>query len=64
MNRLVVAGQAGIELVEFVPGASEADLQALDLAEPALSFCFGDPVCEVVADLLQSGALAGVWAEQ
>jgi hypothetical protein len=49
-------------LVEFLAGAGEADLQPVDLAEPAFAAGFGDASVEVVADLDQPGALCGVGA--
>jgi hypothetical protein len=40
-------GQAG----QFGPGGVQADLQALDFAEPAAGAGLGDPVAEVGDDL-------------
>jgi hypothetical protein len=48
------------DLGEFLLGPGEADLQSLDLAEPAFAFGFGDPAGQVVADLQQPGSLGGV----
>jgi hypothetical protein len=45
--------EGGIELSQLVLGADEADLQGLDLAEPALALSFGDSIEQVVADLDQ-----------
>src|ERR1022692_1234631 len=42
------------------PGAGEADLEALDLAEPALASGLGDAVVQVVPDLLETVPLGGV----
>ena len=53
-----------VDLGELVLGAGEADLQALDLAEPALPFGLGDPVVQVVQDLFQAGPLGGVLPEE
>src|SRR6266516_6023518 len=58
------AGGALVHLGELVPGAGEADLQALGFAEPAGFFGFGDAGGEVAADLHQAGTLGGVGAEQ
>ena len=44
-------GVGSVELCQLVFGAGETDLQAFDLAEPALAFSFGDAGFEVVADL-------------
>ena len=49
---------------EFLAGADEADLQAVDLAEPAFAAGFRDAGVEVVADLDQSRALDGVGLRQ
>jgi len=51
-------------LGEFLAGAGEADLEAVDLAEPALLAGFGDAGVQVVADLDQPWALCGVGAQQ
>ena len=40
-----------IDLVEFLAGALEADLQSVDFAEPSLAAGFGDAREQVVADL-------------
>jgi hypothetical protein len=58
----ICAGGDLVELVEFLPGAVEADLQAVEFAVPAFSTGFGDPGEQVVADLDQSCVLAGVGA--
>jgi hypothetical protein len=60
------AGVGGdlVELIEFLSGAVEADLQAVELAEPALLAGLGDAGDQVVADLDQSGLLSRVWAQQ
>lgn len=54
---------APVELCEFPLGAGQADLEALDLAEPAFAFGFGDAGDEVVADLDEPVALGGVGPE-
>ena len=59
-GRLVLALQGRVDLGELVLGAGEADLQAVDFAGPAFAFGFGDAVVQVVADLLEPGALGGV----
>src|SRR5215207_3601477 len=53
-----------VELVEFLTGAVEADLQAVDFAEPAFSAGFGDAGVQGVANLDQPGALGGIGAQQ
>ncbi|HEX5298803.1 MAG TPA: hypothetical protein VFW50_17610, partial [Streptosporangiaceae bacterium] len=53
-----------VDLGELVVGAGEADPQAFDFAEPALAFGFGDAVVQVGADLLEPGALGGVWPQE
>jgi len=52
--------QGRVDLGELVLGAGEADLEALDLAEPALAFGLGDAVVQVDSDLLEPSALGGV----
>lgn len=42
---------APIELTELLLGASQADLETFDLAEPAFHLGFGDSGDQVVADL-------------
>ncbi|MEV1178339.1 hypothetical protein [Nonomuraea sp. NPDC049784] len=42
---------APIELAELLLGASQADLETFDLAEPAFRLGFGDSGDQVVADL-------------
>ena len=56
--------QGRIDLGELVLGAGEADLQAVDFAEPALASGFGDAVVQVGADLLEPGALGWVWPQE
>ncbi len=51
---------ASVDLREFVFGASQADLESFDLAEPALTFGFGDAGGQVVADLEQPLPLGGI----
>jgi hypothetical protein len=59
-----VRGRAWSSWGEFLAGADEADLQAVDLAEPAFAAGFRDAGVEVVADLDQSRALDGVGLRQ
>ncbi|WP_420077965.1 hypothetical protein ACN6AT_00455 [Streptomyces sp. JL4002] len=54
------ASGGGVGLVDFGFGAGEADAQALDFTEPALSLSFVDAVDEVVADLQEPTSLGGV----
>lgn len=51
---------SSIDLGEFVVGATKADLESFDLAEPALPFGLADSGDEVVADFGDAGALRGV----
>jgi len=60
VDGLLAAVQGGVDLGELVLGAGEADLEALDLAEPAFAFGLGDAVVQVVPDLLEAGPLGGV----
>ena len=53
---------AAVDLGELVLGAGEADLESLDLAEPAFALGLGDAGQEVVADLGDAGPLGGVGA--
>jgi hypothetical protein len=55
---------APVELAEFLLSASQADLQAFDLAEPAFALGLSDAGDEVVADLLQPAALGRVRPEE
>jgi hypothetical protein len=57
VDGLVLALQGRVDLGELVLGAGEADLEALDLAEPAFAFGLGDAVVQVVPDLLEAGPL-------
>lgn len=50
-----------VDLGDLVVCPGQAGLQALDLAEPAFAFGFGDARDEVVADLLDAKALVRVW---
>jgi hypothetical protein len=50
-------------LRDFRLGADEADLEAVDFAEPSFAFGLRNAGVEVVADLDQSGALGGVGPE-
>ncbi|MFG2631596.1 hypothetical protein [Streptomyces sp. NPDC048473] len=49
-----------IELGELLLCAGEADLESLDLTEPAFLFRFRDAVDEVVPDLDQASSLARI----
>ena len=53
-----------IELGEFLAGAIEADLEAVDLAEPVVRASFRDPGDQVVADFEEPVALGGVWTQE
>jgi hypothetical protein len=64
VDGLLAAAQGGVDLGELVLGAGEADLQALDLAEPSLTLGLGDPVVQVDPDLLQAGALGWVRSQE
>jgi hypothetical protein len=53
-----------VDLGESLLCPGEADLQSLDLAEPAFAFGFGDPAGQVVADFQQPGSLGGVGPQE
>jgi hypothetical protein len=55
---------APIELAELLFGASQADLETLDLAEPAFRLGFGDSGDQVVADLGKPCPLGRVRSEE
>lgn len=55
---------APIELAELLLGASQADLETLDLAEPPFAFGLGDARDEVVANIDQPPALGRVRPEE
>ncbi|WP_411135662.1 hypothetical protein [Streptomyces sp. C10] len=55
---------APIELAELLLGASQADLETFDLAEPAFRLGFGDSGDQVVADLGKPCPLGGVRSEE
>jgi hypothetical protein len=57
---LFPALQGGADLGELVLGADKADLEALDLPEPAFALGLGDAVVQVVPDFLEPGPLGGV----
>jgi hypothetical protein len=61
--RWTPTADAPVELGEFLAGAVEGDLQAVDFAEPVVSAGFGDPGDEVVSDLDETRALGGVGSE-
>jgi len=52
--------QGRVDLGDLVLGAGEADLESLDLAEPAFAFGLGDAVVQISADFFEPSALAGV----
>ena len=60
MDGLVLALQGRVDLGELVFRAGEADLETLDLAEPAFAFGLGDAVVQVDPDLLEAVPLGGV----
>jgi hypothetical protein len=64
VDRLLTAAQGGVDLGELVLGAGEADLEALDLAEPTFAFGLGDAVVQVGADFLEPAALGGVRSQE
>ncbi|MEU8251059.1 hypothetical protein [Nonomuraea sp. NPDC048916] len=55
---------APIEPAELLLGASQADLESFNLAEPAFAFGLGNAGDEVVADLFDAGALDRVRPEK
>jgi hypothetical protein len=60
VDGLLAALQGRVDLGELVLGVGEADLEALDLAEPAFTLGLGDAVVQVGPDLLEPAALGGV----
>src|SRR5512140_1884605 len=58
-----VAFDASVEAGEFAFSGFQADLKALDFAEPAVHPCFGDALAQVVDDLGEAGPLLGRHAE-
>ncbi len=60
----MAAGGDLLHLGELVPGAGQADLQSLGLAEPAGRFGLSDAGGQVAADLGKAVPLGGVWAQQ
>lgn len=64
MDGLVAALQGRVDLGELVLGAGEADLEALDLAEPAFALGPGDAVVQVDPDLLKAVPLGGIWPQE
>ena len=60
VDGLFLAALGRVDLGELVLGAGEADLQALDLAEPAFPLGLGDPVAQVAADFLEPAALGRI----
>jgi hypothetical protein len=63
-GRPVRDGAGGVDLGELVLGAGEADLEALDLAEPAFALGLGDTVVQVAPDLLEPAPLGRVWPQE
>lgn len=55
---------ASIELAELLLGASQADPETVDLAEPAFRLGFGDSGDQVVADLCEPRPLGRVGSEE
>src|SRR5260370_42345638 len=54
-----VAFDASVEAGKFAFSGFQADLKALDFAEPAVHPCFGDGLAQVVDDLGEAGAFPG-----
>ena len=61
MDGLFAAAQGSLDLGELVLGAGKADLESLDLAEPAFAFSLGNAVVQAVPDFLEPTSLGGVW---
>ena len=55
---VAVAFDASVEAGEFTFGGFQADLEALDFAEPSVHPGFGDALAEVVDYLGEAGSLA------
>jgi hypothetical protein len=53
-----------LHLLELLPGGGQADLQSVDLAQPALAFGLGDAGDQVVADLDQTVTLGGIGSKE
>ncbi|MFE9679352.1 hypothetical protein ACFYO5_35445 [Streptomyces sp. NPDC006259] len=64
VNGLLLLGDLYVELAEFLLGASQADLETFDLAEPAFRLGFGDSGDQVVADLGKPCPLGRVRSEE
>jgi hypothetical protein len=60
----VVLGGELVELVEFLAGSGEADLESVDFAQPAFASGFVDAGEQVVADLLDAVAAGGLWPQE
>ncbi|MGH7161022.1 MAG: hypothetical protein ACREFS_13225, partial [Acetobacteraceae bacterium] len=58
-----VAFNAPVEAGEFSFSGFQADLKALNFAEPAVHPCFGDALAQVVDDLGEAGPLLRRHAE-
>ena len=52
-----VSFDASVEAGEFAFSGFQADLKALDFAEPAVHPCFGDALVQVADDLGKAGPL-------
>src|SRR5712671_7238311 len=58
-----VSFDASVEAGELAFSGFQADLKALDFAEPAVHPCFGDALVQVVDDLGEAGPFLGRHAE-
>src|SRR5712692_5350108 len=58
-----VALDASVEAGEFAFSGFQADLKALDFAEPAVHPCFGDALAQVAGNLGETGPLLRRHAE-
>jgi hypothetical protein len=64
VDGLFPALQGRVDLGDLVLGAGEADLESLDLAEPAFAPGLGDAVVQVGPDFLEPSALGGVRSQE
>ena len=53
----LVALDASVEACKFAFSGFQADLKALDFAEPAVHPCFGDALAQVADDVGEAGPL-------
>ena len=60
----VALGGELVELVEFLAGSGEADLESVDFAEPAFVSSFFDAGVQVVADLFDAVAAGGIGSQE